>query len=1048
MTDRSAARSHESFAPAPGWELTGTLPTGLTTAKGVAWSQDNQFIAVPDEHRIALIDPSGTSKRRLLRFSDAIISRLAWAPDQSRLAIAYQHESFTESITDVLNEAPIDIDAILGTYAENVNTTDGETNQYDVEGPTYGIRIVDADALEVIAELGGGTLSSTITGLAWSPDGRRLVTTDIGGVFLWDARSTELLNLTDVDSYAQACAFNPSGRHVATAHGDGLVFIWSAQRGERSARYQGNESGYMACCWLSDQALALGAYDGTVEIWESTESGTFTNVASVQQLEGQAAAVDGVSISPDGLILAVHSQDGSLHLWSTADWTRVAEYKDPHSASWGLGIAESIQFSSGGSLIVTGAAGGIQLWSLDTQRLLADATPARTTHYCNAKVVLVGDSGVGKSGLGLVLAGDEFRPTESTHQRNVFLLSTGIADTDIGPEMREVYLWDLAGQPGYRILHQLQLGDVAVAVVVFDARNEMDPFAGVRHWVRALRQAQFARELDTPAARALLVTARTDRGGPKISNEQVEAIIKEGGFDGYFETSAKAGWGIEELETAIIETIDWKALPRVSSTELFDSIKSFLVEERERAGVLATQDELERAYLRLDAEADSSLGPADLRLQFSACIGRVASRGLIRRLSFGNLVLLQPEVLDSYAAALANAARDEPDGLGTVSEEHARNGDFRMSAAERLDNAETERLLRIAAIEDLLKHEIALREHSADGPYLVFPGQTRREMPTRASLPLGRAVIAFDGPVQHVYVTLVVRLSHSGVFRRAQVWRNSATFTSAGSTCGVVATETQEGHGEIVLFLEDGAVTDGFQQFQEFVLRHIRRRAIPDSVMLTPIVTCDECNCELTQQQVDAALARGKTFTTCPVCDTPVVLRDGAKEESEVEKDVAAMSSAANAGTLRAAAVSTLQGKIEVADFDVFLAHNSQDRSEVKGLAGELRKLGINPWLDIEQIPPGRWFQDVIQQAVPNVRSAAIILGRSGIGQWQAVELRAFVAECAERGLPVIPVILPGGRVPEGLLILRQLRVVEFAHSITERGPLNDLRWGITGVKT
>src|SRR5207249_6716161 len=58
--------------------------------------------------------------------------------------------------------------------------------------------------------------------------------------------------------------------------------------------------------------------------------------------------------------------------------------------------------------------------------------------------------------------------------------------------------------------------------------------------------------------------------------------------------------------------------------------------------------------------------------QFETCIGRVESRDLIRRLSFGNLVLLQPELLDSYASALVNAVKGEPDGLGSIAEEKAR----------------------------------------------------------------------------------------------------------------------------------------------------------------------------------------------------------------------------------------------------------------------------------------------------------------------------------------------------------------------------------------
>src|SRR5205807_977906 len=47
-------------------------------------------------------------------------------------------------------------------------------------------------------------------------------------------------------------------------------------------------------------------------------------------------------------------------------------------------------------------------------------SPTRMVRYTNAKVVLVGDSGVGKSGLGLVLSQQPFAPTLSTHSRYVW----------------------------------------------------------------------------------------------------------------------------------------------------------------------------------------------------------------------------------------------------------------------------------------------------------------------------------------------------------------------------------------------------------------------------------------------------------------------------------------------------------------------------------------------------------------------------------------------------------------------------------------------------
>src|SRR5436305_9652052 len=62
----------------------------------------------------------------------------------------------------------------------------------------------------------------------------------------------------------------------------------------------------------------------------------------------------------------------------------------------------------------------IAIWHLDLEYLLGVATSPETVHYTNAKVVLVGDSGVGKSGLGLVLSGQPFTLTPSTHARRVW----------------------------------------------------------------------------------------------------------------------------------------------------------------------------------------------------------------------------------------------------------------------------------------------------------------------------------------------------------------------------------------------------------------------------------------------------------------------------------------------------------------------------------------------------------------------------------------------------------------------------------------------------
>ena len=90
--------------------------------------------------------------------------------------------------------------------------------------------------------------------------------------------------------------------------------------------------------------------------------------------------------------------------------------------------------------------------------------------------------------------------------------------------------------------------------------------------------------------------------------------------------------------------------------------------------------------------------------------------------------------------------------------------------------------------------------------------------------------------------------------------------------------------------------------------------------------------------------------------------------------------------------------------FNVFLAHNSQDKPQVKAIADELKRRGITYWLDEEQIPPGRALQDKIKEAIPNVGAAAIFIGSQGLGKWQIMELKSFISQFVDHGIPVIPI--------------------------------------------
>jgi TIR domain len=112
--------------------------------------------------------------------------------------------------------------------------------------------------------------------------------------------------------------------------------------------------------------------------------------------------------------------------------------------------------------------------------------------------------------------------------------------------------------------------------------------------------------------------------------------------------------------------------------------------------------------------------------------------------------------------------------------------------------------------------------------------------------------------------------------------------------------------------------------------------------------------------------------------------------------------------------------------FDVFMCYNSDDKEIVGAINAQLRQRGVNTWFDEEQLQPGRSWQEELEKEIATIDGAAVFAGKSGLGPWQAREVRVFLDEFARRACPVIPVLLPKApRVPDLPIFLRQLTWVD-----------------------
>jgi hypothetical protein len=133
--------------------------------------------------------------------------------------------------------------------------------------------------------------------------------------------------------------------------------------------------------------------------------------------------------------------------------------------------------------------------------------------------------------------------------------------------------------------------------------------------------------------------------------------------------------------------------------------------------------------------------------------------------------------------------------------------------------------------------------------------------------------------------------------------------------------------------------------------------------------------------------------------------------------------------------------------YDVFLCHNSRDKSVVKVIANQLKERGLRPWLDEWQLRPGLPWQRDLEEQIESIGSAAVFVGSDGIGPWQQEEIDALLQQFLRRQVPIIPVLLPGASTrPELPPFLANRMWIDFGRC--DPDPIEQLIWGISGRKS
>jgi small GTP-binding protein len=161
----------------------------------------------------------------------------------------------------------------------------------------------------------------------------------------------------------------------------------------------------------------------------------------------------------------------------------------------------------------------------------------------NFKLVLLGDTSVGKTSISMRFVRDDFNEFQEPTIGAAFLTKT----LNRGERRVCFDMWDTAGQERYNSLAPMYYRGSKAAVIVYDVTNKRS-FAGAKRWVEELYKS--ANNIEVIA----LVGNKADLTPVSVATKEAAAYAKQKQLL-FFEVSAKSGKNVQKLFSGIADQL-------------------------------------------------------------------------------------------------------------------------------------------------------------------------------------------------------------------------------------------------------------------------------------------------------------------------------------------------------------------------------------------------------------------------------------------------------------------------------------------------------------